>query len=449
MDILAILTRVSDTIWSAPVIFALFIVFAYISWKAGLPQRYIPFGIRTTFSGASGVYKSLSVSLAAVLGVGNIVGVALAISLGGAGAVFWCWLAGLAGVGVQYAECLFSLKYRGRGTDGTSHGGPMYTMLATGHRSSGLLYAGAVCLCGIAMGALIPANSICEVLGNDGRFPVVLIAAIITILAAVVILGGAKMIFDFCASAVPVIIVLYIGICLTVLFICRAQLGAAFSLILKEAFNPVCVVTGMTGYGVGRAARWGMARGLFSSEAGMGTAGISASAAGNGVAAEQAMGCACSTVWDTLVLAAMTGVTFVAAALHGGYGFGNALALAGHAFALVPVIGRYVLPVSITILGFSTIVGWYYIAEQAYRFLFRKRGVRVFSLLWIAATFLGGIASMELAWTLSDILCVFMMAPNLITIIRLLPSASNDAFKLKLLASPNKKHRRKDTFIGI
>lgn len=449
MDILAVLTRISDAIWSAPVIFALFFVFAYISWKAGFPQRYIPFGIRTTFSGTSGVYKSLSVSLAAVLGVGNIVGVALAISLGGAGAVFWCWLAGLVGVGVQYAECLFSLKYRGRGKDGTAHGGPMYTMRATGHRGSGLLYALAVCLCGIAMGALIPANSICEVLSNNGHFPAALVSAVITILAAVVILGGAKMIFDFCASAIPVIIVLYIGICLAVLFICRGQLGSALSLIVTEAFNPVCAVTGVTGYGVGRAARWGVARGLFSSEAGMGTAGISASAAGNGVAAEQAMGCACSTVWDTLVLAAMTGVTFVAAALHGGYGFGNALALADHAFALVPVIGRYVLPVSITILGFSTIVGWYYIAEQAYRFLFRGRGIRVFSLVWIAATFLGGVASMELAWTLSDILCVFMMAPNLVSIIRLLPSASNDAFKLKLLASPRKKYRRKDTFIGI
>ena len=181
----------------------------------------------------------------------------------------------------------------------------------------------------------------------------------------------------------------------------------------------------------------------------MGTAGISASAAGNGVAAEQAMGCACSTVWDTLVLAAMTGVTFVAAALHGGYGFGNALALADHAFALVPVIGRYVLPVSITILGFSTIVGWYYIAEQAYRFLFRGRGIRVFSLVWIAATFLGGVASMELAWTLSDILCVFMMAPNLVSIIRLLPSASNDAFKLKLLASPRKNTGEKILLSGF
>lgn len=449
MNILAILTRISDTIWSAPVIFALFLIFIYISWKSGFPQRFIPFGIRTTFSGKSGVYKSLSVSLAAVLGVGNIVGVALAISLGGAGAVFWCWLAGLVGVGVQYAECLFSLKYRSRGADGTAHGGPMYTMRATGRRRSAALYAAAVCLCGIAMGALIPANSICEVLGNDGHFPAVFIAAAVTLLAAIVILGGAKMIFDFCASAVPVIIVLYTGICLAVLVICREQLGNALSLICKEAFNPVCAISGVTGYGVGRAARWGVARGLFSSEAGMGTAGISAAAAGRGVAAEQAIGCACSTVWDTLVLASMTGVTFVAAALHGGYGFGNALALADHAFALVPVVGRYVLPVSITILGFSTIVGWYYIAEQAYRFLFAGRAVRIFALVWIAATFAGGMASMELAWTLSDILCVFMMAPNLGMVIRLLPSAANDAFKLKLLASPRKKYRRKDTFSEI
>ena len=449
MDILSVLTRISDILWSAPVVFALFLISAYISWKTGFPQRYIPLGIRTTFSGKSGVYKSLSVSLAAVLGVGNIVGVALAISLGGAGAVFWCWLAGLVGVGVQYAECLFSLKYRNLEADGTPQGGPMHTMRVTGHHKSALLYAAAVCLCGIAMGALIPANSICEVLGNDGNFPTALLAAVITVLAAIVILGGAKTIFDFCTSAVPVMIVLYIGVCLTVLFICRDQLVNALTLILQEAFTPACAVSGVTGYGMGRAARWGVARGLFSSEAGMGTAGISASAAGRGVAAEQAMGCACSTVWDTLVLAAMTGVTFVAAALHGGYGFEDALALADYAFTLVPVIGRYVLPVSITILGFSTIVGWYYIAEQAFRFLFSRRAVRIFSVAWIAATFAGGMASMELAWTLSDIFCVFMMAPNLVTIVRLLPSAANDALKLKMLASPRKKYRRNDTFNGI
>ena len=449
MDMIGLLTRISDIIWSAPVIFALFMVFLYISWKAGFPQRYILFGLRSTLSGGNGVYKSLSVSLAAVLGVGNIVGVALAISLGGAGAVFWCWLAGLVGVGVQYAECLFSLKYRSRSEGKKMHGGPMYTMRAIGNHGGALLYASAACLCGIAMGALTPANSISEVLGNDGHFSTVFVSVLITALAAIVILGGAKSIFDFCAGAVPIMIVLYIGICFTILFICRAQLFDALSLIFREAFQPACALSGLTGYGIGRAARWGVARGLFSSEAGMGTAGISASAAGRGVAAEQAMGCACSTVWDTLVLAAMTGVTFVAAALHSGYGFDNALDLAGNAFALVPVIGRFVLPVSITILGFSTIVGWYYIAEQAYRFLFSGRAIKLFSVVWIAATFFGGITTMELAWTLSDILCFFMMLPNLVTMLRLLPSASNDAFQLKLLASLPKKQKGKDTFSRI
>lgn len=449
MNILSVLTSISDALWSAPVIFALFLLYLYISWKSGFPQRYILHGIRTAFAGGSGVYKSLSLSLAAVLGVGNIVGVALAIALGGAGAVFWCWLAGLAGVGVQYAECLFSLKYRIQDEGGAAHGGPMYVMRTTGRKGSALLYAAAVCLCGIAMGALIPANSVCEVLGKAGRLPQPLLAALITIPAAVLILGGARRIFEFCAGAVPVILVCYIGVCLAALCICRKEVFPALTLIIKEAFSPVCAVSGLTGYGVGRAARWGVARGLFSSEAGMGTAGISAAASERGVAAEQAIGCASSTVWDTMVLAALTGVTFVAAALHGGYGFGNALALADRAFALVPIVGRYVLPVSITILGFSTIVGWYYIAEQAYRFLFGGRTVRIFSLAWIAAAFAGGMTSMELAWTLSDILCVFMMAPNLAAVLRLLPGAKNDAYKLKLLAATRQKVRRKDTFRAV
>ncbi len=263
MDILAVLTRISDAIWSAPVIFAL------LSFLRTYPgKRAFRSGISRSvsaqpFSGTSGVYKSLSVSLAAVLGVGNIVGVALAISLGGAGAVFWCWLAGLVGVGVQYAECLFSLKYRGRGKDGTAHGGPMYTMRATGHRGSGLLYALAVCLCGIAMGALIPANSICEVLSNNGHFPAALVSAVITILAAVVILGGAKMILTFAPALSRLSLYCISAFAWRFFFICRGQLGSALSLIVTEAFNPVCAVTGVTGYGVGRAARWGVARGLF------------------------------------------------------------------------------------------------------------------------------------------------------------------------------------------
>ena len=449
MDYIAILQAVADGIWSTPVVFFLFGVFIWISWKAGFPQRYIGLGIRTAFSGESSVYQSLSVSLAAVLGVGNIVGVALAISLGGAGAVFWCWLAGLAGVGVQYAECLFSIRYRRQGKEGTACGGPMYVMLAIGRKKSASLYAAAICLCGVAMGAMIPANSINAVLTEQENVQIVIIPAVITLLAAVVILGGAKRIFEFCAGAVPVMVLFYIGACLTVLFICRAELGNALSLILKEAFHPGCAISGVTGYGIGRAARWGAARGLFSSEAGMGTAGISAAASGHGVAAEQAIGCACSTVWDTLVLAAMTGVTFVAAALHGGYGFDNALTLAGAAFSLIPFAGRYILPISLVILGFSTIIGWYYIAEQAYRFLFAGRKIRLFALLWLAAVFLGGISSMELAWTLSDILCIFVMAPNLITVMYLLPGSRNDAFKLKLLASLHKKYKRKDTFRGV
>ncbi len=449
MNISGILSGVSDRIWSAPVIFGLFAVYLYISRKSGYPQRYIPLGLRTMFSAQGGVWRSISISLAAVLGVGNIVGVALAISLGGAGAVFWCWLAGLAGVGVQYAECLFSLRYRTRTADGSLRCGPMVAMRGTGRPRMARLYAVAVCLCGVAMGALIPANSIGEVLSQGSGIPIGFTAMLVAGLAAAVILGGAGRVFEFCTGAVPVMVLFYTGVCLAVLFICRGAVWDALRLILREAFQPRCAISGLTGYGIGRAARWGTARGLFSSEAGMGTAGISAAAAGQGVAAEQAMGCACSTVWDTLFLASLTGVTFVAAAIRGGYGFGDALALAENAFSMVPRIGPLVLPLCIAFFGFSTIVGWYYIAEQAFRFLFPARGTSAFSLFWIAAVFLGGFAAMDLVWSLSDILCVFLLVPNLAAVIKFLPDTENDTFKLRLLRSAGRKHRRKDTFDTI
>ena len=441
MTVFALVEALSRLLWSPPILLALLLAFCLITCLAGFPQRFIPHGMRTVFSGKKGVYRSLSVNLAAVLGVGNILGVAMAVTQGGPGAVFWCWLAGLLGVGVQYAECLFSLRYRARNADGRLRGGPMTAMRAVGHPRMAVFYAAAVCLGGAAMGAMTPANAMTHVLGGAGNST--LAAILIAGLTALVIFGGTERVFGFCASVMPPLVALYLLFCLSILMICRHQLPEALGLILREAFRPGSAAAGLTGYGIGRAARWGMARGLFSCEAGMGTAGISAASAGQGVAAETAMGCACSAVWDTLILATVTGIVFVAASLRQGGIPDSPVLLAQSTFSLIPGIGTWILPLGIAFFGFTTVIGWYSIAEQAYLFLTGGRGGRLWTFIWTAAVFLGGVTSLSFVWELSDIFCMCMLAPNLTAVADFLRREGNDTVKLRLLAGRSRRNKNR------
>jgi len=403
------LSEMADLIWSAPVVFLLLGVYLYISCRAGFPQRRVFRGLGAAFSGNRAVRRSLSVSLAAVLGVGNIVGVAMAISLGGPGAVFWCWLAGFAGMGVQYAECLCSLRHR---QTEDLPGGPMVSLRAMGFRGSAWLYAAAAVLCGLTMGALIPANSIRTVLIPYGG-NVWIVAIILAALTALVLVGGAGRIFSFCIRVIPLLVLFYVAACGAVLLLCRDAVGEAIRAILTEAFSLPSALAGTAGYGIGRAARWGVARGLFSSEAGLGTAGISAASADAEDPETQALGCACQSVWDTMILATLTGVTFVTAALSEGYGFGDPMLLARRAFSMIPLVGEWLLPVFLVVLGFSTIIGWYYIARQAWLYLTGLRAGGFFALLWIVSAAAGVFLLTELAWTLSDLFSMLMLVPNL------------------------------------
>lgn len=418
MEWMRLLSSAADLIWSAPIVFLLLGIFLYISYLAGFPQRRIWKGIRTAFSGNREVLKSLSVSLAAVLGVGNIVGVAMAISLGGPGAVFWCWAAGFAGMGVQYAECLCSLRHSTQGSSALP-GGPMVSLRAMGFRGSAWLYAAAAVLCGLTMGALIPANSIRTVLLPYGG-NACLLACTLAVLTALVLMGGAGRIFSFCVRVIPLLVLCYMAACGYILVLCRDAVGEALGTIIREAFSFRGVFAGTAGYGIGRAARWGVARGLFSSEAGLGTAGISAASTGAQDRDAQALGCACQSVWDTMILASLTGLTFVTSAISGGYGFRDPMLLAQNAFSLIPVVGEWLLPVFLAVLGFSTIIGWYYIARQAWLYLTNLRAGMLFTLLWIGAVTFGVFLLTELAWTLSDLFSMLMLVPNIRMLCRML-----------------------------
>lgn len=431
--------NLADAIWSAPVIFVLFAVFVYITWKARFPHRRLPGAFFQLFRG-KGAYRAVSVNLSAVLGVGNIAGVGMAIAAGGPGAVLWCFVSGLAGVGVQFAECLVCAKYARSGRPG----GPMYVLRRFGMRKSAAVYASAVCLCGLLIGAAIPANTVVKTVmpSLSGR-QWVFAGAALAALAALVISGGGRRAADFCAYVIPPTLFVYVCVCAGILYVARENVGEALALIFKEAFALRPAAAGAAGFGFARALRWGTARGLFSSEAGMGTAGITASEEISGTPTARALGCACSAVIDTLLLATLTGVCFVSAALENGMGFSDGAALISGAFSLFPYIGKYFILICVTFLGFSTIIGWYWVADRAYGFLFPKGKHAAFALVWLAAVFLGPAARGNAIWSACDILTVFLLIPNLCCVLRILPHCGAELALLSTSGSKRGARRKK------
>lgn len=427
--------RFADAIWSAPVIFVLFTVFVYITCKARFPQRRLPGAFAELFRG-KGAYRAVSVNLSAVLGVGNIAGVAMAIAAGGPGAVLWCFVSGLFGVGVQFAECLVCAKYARAG----GSGGPMYVLRRFGMKKSAAVYAAAVSLCGLLIGAAIPSNTVVRtVMPSLSGAQWLFAGAGIAALAALVISGGGRRAADFCAYVIPPTLVVYLCVCAGILYVARENIGEALSLIFRQAFALRPAAAGAAGYGFARAVRWGTARGLFSSEAGMGTAGITAAEELSTAPTARALGCACSAVIDTLLLATLTGVCFVSAALETGSGFSDAAALVSGAFSLFPYIGKYFILICVTFLGFSTIIGWYWVADRAYGFLFPKAKHGFFAAIWLAAIFLGPAAEGNTIWSACDILTVFLFVPNLCCVLRMLPHCGA---QLDLLSRPEHSLRR-------
>ncbi len=403
----ALISAAARTLWSAPTLFALFAVFFSISRRAGFPQRRI-FGALRGFVRRGGL-KALGVPLPAVLGVGNITGMAAAVCLGGPGAVFWCFLAGLLGSGVQYAECLVGIKKK------SAQGvGAMYLLRAQGSPRTAAVYAAAVCLCGLLIGAAIPSGAAVQ-LALPGLSPEKALAcgASIALLSAAVILGGRKRVQSICAKIVPWLVLFYLALLAAILLSARGSILSALRLILREAFALRPAVSGLGGYGAARAMHWGTARGLFSSEAGMGTAAIAAQTDARSAPEARAAQCACCAVIDTVLLSSLTGLAFTAAALETGAGFSDASGLMRAAFSLVPAAGGTLVTLCVGVLAFSTILGWYCIASCAHAYLFPGKKGRVLTLFWIFAVLAGPIILGKTLWEICDIATLFLLVPNL------------------------------------
>ncbi len=420
----ALLAQASDLVWGPPLLILLFGTHLFLTVRLKFIQRYLPQAIRLSFSrekegdGDITQFGALTTALAATIGTGNIVGVATAVAAGGPGAVLWMWLTGVFGVATKYAEAVLSVKFRVRLANGMMAGGPMYALeRGLGSKPLGMLFAALTAIAAFGIGNMTQANSISALASQTFGVAPWVTGAIMTALTAFVILGGVTKIAAVCEKLVPFMAAFYILGCIVLIAMHAERIPGTLSLIIGSAFNGHAAVGGFLGAGVMQAMRFGIARGLFSNESGLGSAPIVAAAAQTRNPVRQALVSATGTFWDTVVVCAFTGLVVVNS---GGWQQGlSGSALTKMAFEDLPTIGPFVLTVGLLTFVFSTILGWAYYGEKAAEYLFGTGVILPYRLLWVAAVFVGSVSTLTAVWSFSDVANGLMAVPNLISLLAL------------------------------
>ncbi len=420
-----ILTEVSGLLWGWPMIILLLGTHVYLTIILRFPQRKIFTAIRlsvkrdATATGDVSQFGSLATALAATIGTGNIIGVATAIALGGPGAVLWCWLTGVFGISTKYAEGLLAIKYRVKTKHGKMIGGPMYALeRGLGWKWLAVLFAVFTALASFGIGNTVQANAIATVAHETYNIDPVVTGAVVCLLTGAVVLGGVKSIARVCGLLVPFMAFFYVLGCIYILCVNAPYLWPALKLIVLSAFQPDAAGGGFVGSTVMMAARYGIARGLFSNESGMGSAPIVAAAAQTRNPVRQALVSSSGTFWDTVVICAMTGLVIVSSVLaYPDIDFSNGATLTKAAFSKIPVVGTPLLTFGLLTFAFSTILGWCYYGERAVEYLRGRRWVICYRVAYIAAVFLGSVTGLSLVWNLADCMNALMAIPNLLSLL--------------------------------
>ncbi|MGE5677134.1 MAG: alanine/glycine:cation symporter family protein [Pseudomonadota bacterium] len=412
-------------LWGPPMLVLLFGTHLFLTFRLGFIQKYIGLAIKLSVSkdaageGDVSQFGALTTALAATIGTGNIVGVATAVALGGPGAVLWCWMTGVFGIATKYSEALLSVKYRVKTSDGTMLGGPMYALeRGLNMKWLGVLFAIFTGIAAFGIGNTVQANSISSmVVENFGVSPYIT-GVIMAALTAVVVIGGVKSIASVCEKLVPFMAIFYVLGCIVILVMNSAYVGQAIGLIFSNAFSARAAGGGFVGASVMMAARYGIARGLFSNESGLGSAPLVAAAAKTANPVRQALVSSTGTFWDTVVVCAMTGLVLVSSICADPVGLDGlkGAALTSAAFEQIPVIGPIVLTVGLLTFVFSTILGWSYYGERAVEYLFGKKVILPYRILWVIGVFLGSVITLSLVWDLADALNAMMALPNLVSL---------------------------------
>jgi len=427
----SLLSQIADVVWGIPLLVALIGTHLFLTFRLGIIQKHLPHAIRISFTrshegtGEISHFGALVTALAATIGTGNIVGVATAVAAGGPGAVLWMWLTGVFGIATKYGEALLSVKYRTINDDGSVSGGPMYVIeKALGQKWLAVLFAVFTSVAAFGIGNMVQANSIATMLQSNLNVSPWISGGLMTVFTAVVIIGGIKSIARVCEYLVPFMAAFYLIGCAVLLVMGRETLGETIQLIVTSAFTGQAALGGFAGAGMKEAVRFGIARGLFSNESGLGSAPIVAAAAQTDEPVRQALISSTGTFWDTVVVCAATGIVVVNS---GEWTTGlKGAELTSAAFADVPVIGPAVLTFGLLTFVFSTILGWSYYGEKAMEYLFGKRAIKPYRWAWVAAVMVGSVASLQVVWTFADIANALMAVPNLVALLLLSPVIASE-----------------------
>ena len=422
-----ILIAASDWLWGWPMIIMLLGTHVYLTIRLKVPQRRLWTAIKlsvTRDKGAGGdvsQFGALATALAATIGTGNIVGVATAVSLGGPGAVLWCWLTGVFGIATKYAEGLLAIKYRVRQPDGSMHGGPMYALeRGLGLKWLAVLFAIFTAVASFGIGNTVQANAIASITKSTFNISPWLVGGVTCALVAAVVLGGVRSIARVCGALVPFMAAAYVLGCIYILCVNSTYLWPTLKLIVSAAFSPEAAGGGFAGSTVMIAARMGIARGLFSNESGLGSAPIVAAAAQTRNPVRQALVSSSGTFWDTVVICAMTGLVIVSSVLaYPDITYDDGAALTRAAFGKIPYVGTPLLTFGLMTFAFSTILGWCYYGERAVGYLKGKRWVMAYRMVYIAAVWIGSVANLTMVWRLADCMNALMALPNLVSLLLL------------------------------
>lgn len=405
----------------------------FMTVRTGFIQRKtITKGIKLSVSkepdadGEVSQFGALATALASTIGTGNIIGVGTAVALGGPGAVLWCWLTGVFGIATKYSESLIAVKYRVKTEDGRMQGGAMYALERGLHmRWLGLIFAVFAGFASFGIGCATQVNAIATVCNENLHINKAVVGIIIGVLTAVVIFGGIKSIARVCERLVPFMALFYVLGCIVILGINYDYIIPAITTICRLAFQPGAAAGGLVGSGIMLAMRYGVARGLFSNESGMGSAPIAAAAAQTRNPVRQALVSSTGTFWDTVVVCLMTGLVLVSTIMKNPALNANEITdggvLTSLAFDQIPIIGPLILVVGIISFAFSTILGWAYYGERCVEYFAGKKGLIPYRVLYIAVAVIAPVVALDVVWDIADILNALMAIPNLIAVLLLSP----------------------------
>ena len=426
-----VINQINAVVWGVPMLMLILGVGIFLTLGLKLiPVLKLKMGFQLLWSGRNpkdnngniSPFNALMTSLSATIGTGNIAGVATAIFMGGPGALFWMWCTALVGMATKYSEAVLAVKYREVDDKGNYIGGPMY-YIKNGLSSKwcwlGTVFAFCGFITGFGIGNAVQSNSVAAALNSNFGIPAWITGLLLMVLVGAVLMGGIKRIAEVAGKLVPMMAVFYVVAGLAVLIVYIDELPNAFLLVIESAFTPVAAEGGFAGAAVLMAIRFGVARGVFSNEAGLGSAAISHAAAKTNDPVSQGLVAMLGTFIDTLIICSITGLAII---VTGSWTSGeNGAALTTFAFSEAIPMANYIVAIALAIFAFTSILGWSFYCEKCVQYLFGMKAIIPFRILWTIVIPIGAISSLDIVWLISDTLNALMAIPNLIALVLLAP----------------------------